>query len=354
MKDASNFLSILLFLFSRMNFVQLLFFVILFSFSSSKDQDIREREEITSIKYYNIRLTPKMQNPKPRQSKLIQNSDFSAPDWMKNVRGSKKIFSLSIPGTHETCSRVGGPLVQCQDWSIQEQLLNGVRYLDIRCRHINDCFMIHHDLVYQQLSFGTGVRDVCIDFLKSHPSEFIFMQIKEEYTATENTRLFEETMQSYINSFEDYFYLTEKSPTLDEVRGKIVILRRFSSVISPLGNYLRFQDNAIFTSITTITARVQDCYNVPTLFDRAKKWENVNSLLLEALQNTDEDKLFINFGSGTSAFCYPYSVADYITPLIGVYVHINQPDAFTGVIMFDYINSNYDNLVYYIVKRNFN
>lgn len=337
-----------------MNIAQILFFTILLAISKSKVEDIRVREEITSMKYYDLRLTPKMQNPKPRHQQILQSvSDFDPLNWLKSVDGSRKIFSLSIPGTHESCSRIGGPLVQCQDWSIQEQLLNGVRYLDIRCRHINDCFMIHHDMVYQELSFGTGVRDVCIEFLKAHPSEFIFMQIKEEYIATENTRSFAETMQSYINTFEEYFYLDEISPTLEQVRGKIVILRRFSSSITPLGNYLQFQDNAIFTSTTTITARVQDCYNVPTLFDRAKKWSQVNSLLLEAMQNTDKDKLFINFGTGSSAFCYPYSVADYITPLLGVYVHISQPSAFTGVLMFDYINSNYDNLVYYLVKRNF-
>ena len=179
------------------------------------------------------------------------------------------------------------------------------------------------------------------------------MQIKEEYIATENTRTFEETLKSYINAFEEFFYLEENSPTLDKVRGKIVILRRFSSIITPLGNYLEFQDNTIFTSVTTITARIQDCYNVPTLFDRAKKWQQVSSILIEAMQNTDKDKLFVNFGTGSSAFCYPYAVADYITPLIGVYVHISQPSAFTGVIMFDYINSNYDNLVYYLVQRNF-
>ncbi|KAK8847097.1 hypothetical protein M9Y10_019677 [Tritrichomonas musculus] len=328
-----------------------LFFYSSFSKSSAFD-DIRTREEITSLKYYEYRLTQKNQAPRPRKEHKPK-SNFDSSNWLKSVDGNKKIFSLSIPGTHESCARVGGPLVQCQDWSIEEQLNNGVRYLDIRCRHINDCFMIHHGSVYQQLSFGTGVRDVCINFLKAHPTEFIFMQIKEEYEAVENTRSFEETMKTYINSLEQFYFLDEISPTLDQVRGKIVILRRFSSTINPMGNYLQFQDNTIFTSTTTITARIQDCYNVPTLFDRGNKWNHVLSLLNEALINTDNNKLFVNFGSGSSAFCYPWSVCDYITPLIGNYLEHAQPNAFVGVIMFDYINSNYNNLVEILVRRNY-
>ena len=311
-----------------------IFFSFLLAFSFSKlfyEEDIRIQEEIASIKFYDFRLTSQIQNPPPRKI-IPSKSDFNPSEWLKSVNGSKKIFSLSIPGTHETCARHGGPLTECQTWSVEEQLLNGVRYLDIRCRHISDVFMIHHGLVYQQLSFGSGVRDVCINFLKEHPTEFIFMQIKEEYKATNNTRTFSETLQSYIDDYEEYFYLREKSPTLDQVRGKIVILRRFDPVYSPQGNYLKFQDNAIFTSSTTITARIQDCYVVTTLFDRSTKWDHVYQILNESVQNKDEDKLFVNFGSGTSPLCFPYAVADYITPKIGYYLEVTMPNAFVGLL----------------------
>lgn len=330
-----------------------LFYVAIFStLTNSKIDDIRTQEEITSLKYYEFRITNKNQMPRSRKVHNSQ-SNFEPADWMKYVNDNKKIFSLSIAGTHETCARVGGPLVQCQDWSVEEQLLNGVRYLDIRCRHIGDSFMIHHGSVYQQLTFGAGVRDVCINFLKAHPTEFIFMQIKEEYDSTGNTRTFEETMKTYINGNEQYFYLDENSPTLSQVRGKIVLLRRFSSTITPMGNYLQFKDNTIFTSITTIKAIVQDCYNVPTLFDRGSKWNHFMSVMDQAIKNTDENVLFLNFASGSSAFCYPWSVADFMTPQIGNYIENTQPKAYVGVIMFDYINSNYNNLIEILVRRNY-
>lgn len=327
----------------------------LFTLSKSKIlsiNDIKSREEITSLKFYDFRLTDKNQHPPPRKS-AIRKTEFPSSDWLKSVDGTKKIFSLSIPGTHETCARYGGGHNICQDWTVEEQLLNGVRYLDIRCRHISDCFMIHHGKYYQHLSFGSGVRDVCINFLKNHPSEFIFMQISGAHTPTNNTRSFTETMKSYIEGLESFFYLEKDSPTLDQVRGKIVILRRFDPVVSPQGNYLNFEDNSIFTSNTTIVARIQDCYRVSTLFDRSTKWQNVLSLLEESINNTDKDKLFINFGSGTSSLCFPNSVADYVTPKIGYYIEYTQPHAFVGVIMFDFIDINYNNIIEILAKRNF-
>lgn len=112
-------------------------------------------------------------------------SHLTPYNWMSQVLGSKKLSELNIPGTHESCARYGGPLAACQTLSLQEQLEAGIRFIDIRCRHIgdgngNDIFTIHHDVFYQNLTFGTGVRDVCIDFLKKNPTECIVMSIKEE------------------------------------------------------------------------------------------------------------------------------------------------------------------------------
>lgn len=331
-----------------------LFFLICFalSFTNSLAQDIETQEEVTSLKYYGVRLTKEKQNPKPRKSQ-INNSNFDGANWMKSVSDDRKIFSISIPGTHESCTRLGGPSMQAQDWSIEEQLLNGVRYFDIRCRHLNNLFMIHQNEVYQELTYYTGVQKVIINFLKSHPSEFVFLQIKEEYTPSGNTRTFEETMKSYIFGFGKYFYLEEDSPTLSQVRGKIVLLRRFESTISPLGNYLDWKDNTIWTSNTTIVARIEDCYVVQTLFVRWAKWNHFISNVEEATKNTDNDRMFLSFSSGYSSGCYPYSVVDYMNPRIGNYLENEEPEKFVGIIAFDYINSGYDNMIEFLVKRNY-
>lgn len=337
-----------------MQFSSLLLLFSFFSITLSIDtiDDLIKREEIASLKYYGFRLTRQNQNPRPRKLTNV-NSNFESSDWLKSVNDSRKIFSISLPGTHESCTRIGGPAIQCQDWSIEEQLLNGVRYLDIRVRHLDNIFMIHSGMVYQELSFYTGVMKVCINFLKAHPSEFIFIQVLEEYAGEGNTRTFEETMKSYTVGFERYFYLNEDSPTLKQVRGKIVLLRRFTSTISPLGNFLDFKDNTIFTSNTSIVARIQDCYVVQTLFVRWAKWNHFLSVIEEALVNTDENILFLNFANGKSSGCYPWTVVDYMNPRIGDYLENTEPSRFVGVVVYDYINSGYTNMIEILVRRNY-
>lgn len=318
---------------------------------SDSNNDILSLEKKTADEYYHFKYNESNQNPEPRQNKINTYDDLNLAEWLKEVDGYKKINSLSIPGTHDSGARFNGILYKCQNLTIQEQLLNGVRYLDIRCRHINNCFMVHHTKKFQYLGFGGGVRDVCIDFLKKHSSEFIYMQLKEEYKSEKSSNTFIETLQRYITGYEYYFFLDEISPTLDQVRGKIVILRRFPSTVSPLGNELDFCGE-IFTSHTTIIARIQDAFQVKTLLNRYQKWEKFLNLLREAVDNTDQDTLFINFGSGAAAFCCPYSTASYILPRLGNYLkNINQ-NKFVGVILLDYITDYYDDLIYYLVKRN--
>jgi 1-phosphatidylinositol phosphodiesterase len=106
--------------------------------------------------------------------------------------------------------------VDCQDWSLADQLNHGIRYVDIRCRHIQDVFAIHHDAFYMGINFGAGVRDVCISFLTANPTECIIMQIKEEYTASDNTQTFQQVFDGYVQGFESSFYLDDHIPRLPE------------------------------------------------------------------------------------------------------------------------------------------
>jgi hypothetical protein len=147
---------------------------------------------------------------------------FYISNWMSLVDGSKKLSELSIPGTHDSAARYGGPLFVTQSHSLREQLNSGVRFLDIRCRHIEDVFAIHHDLVFEHLFFG-DVKNICRAFLAEHRQETIIISVKEEYTADSNTQSFEATFDKYVREDPALWYLENRIPTLNEVRGKIVL-----------------------------------------------------------------------------------------------------------------------------------
>jgi 1-phosphatidylinositol phosphodiesterase len=213
-------------------------------------------------------------------------------DWMKAVDGKQPLSRLSIPGTHDAGARYE-PLpgtTKCQTLTIEEQLNAGVRFLDIRCRHLKDAFAIYHGPVDQKLSFDEVLKTVGA-FLKEHPSETVVLSAKEESQPEGNTRSFDATFRSYIARQPGIWYLSDKLPALDEVRGKIVLFRRFPS--AAIGGI----DASVWPDSTTFSSgrlRVQDAYKVAT---NDEKWDGISKQLTEASTGSP-GTLFVNFTSG--------------------------------------------------------
>lgn len=171
---------------------------------------------------------------------ITYSSYVDGPCWMKYVDGNKYLDELSIPGTHDssTCSvdndtEPQTSLAKCQQDYIPTQLLEGIRYFDIRLGK-NDkngdpgidhgiCYLLKKDGGYMQLSNVIGYFKT---FLNEHPSEALIMLVSrgnDEATDESVTTAFANVMGN--NS--DLFYTSSHVPTLNEVRGKIVLLRRF-------------------------------------------------------------------------------------------------------------------------------
>src|SRR5437588_221434 len=119
--------------------------------------------------------------------------------WMGTVDHTKLLTQLSIPGTHDSGALyepVDGT-ARCQNLAILDQLEVGVRYLDIRCRHVNDDLAVYHGLISQHLTFHAVVT-ACARFLDAHPTECIIVSLQEEYLPLNNTRTFEETFDTFV------------------------------------------------------------------------------------------------------------------------------------------------------------
>src|SRR5262249_39764989 len=152
----------------------------------------------------------------------------SPANWMAPLPDTSGLSQLTLPGTHESCTAFLTEAASCQNWDLATQLQHGIRYVDIRCRQIQDVFAIHHGNIYVGFNFGEGVRDVCVDFLKANPTECIVMQVKShEADDFDNSLTFQQVFDGYVQGFESFFYLDDHIPTLGEVRGKIVVVRRF-------------------------------------------------------------------------------------------------------------------------------
>ncbi|WP_426575515.1 phosphatidylinositol-specific phospholipase C (plasmid) [Xenorhabdus stockiae] len=201
--------------------------------------------------------------------------------WMKNIDDQKSTALLSIPGTHESCATYSPDgdmlgIIICQDQSVEQQLQEGIRFLDIRCRAFNGQFTIHHGLVYQQINFG-DVLNQCIDFLSSYPSETIFMRVKQEYSTVSDAD-FIAIFNGHYGIFHQYMYLDSNIPSLGQVRGKIVIISNVSGL----------------PGIPWDVFYIQDDYDAVGLFE---KWEAISEHFNLTIKNHSSGgkDFFINF-----------------------------------------------------------
>jgi len=227
----------------------------------------------------------------------IMNYNQSA--WMEELPDAAQLSQLSIPGTHDSGSRYGGAAIENQVMTISQQLNAGIRYLDIRVRHIDNAFAIHHGLKYQHLNFDDVLKSVT-QFLSAHPSETIVMRVHEEYKADNNTRSIEETMDSYIKKYQKFFYNVDyqshdPNPQLGPLRGKVFVVWdnvRSTGMIHTTGTY--------FSAV-----RRQDAYNVKTNWDLYNKWEIIKRFIND---NKSAKELTINHLSASGG-SFPYFIA---------------------------------------------
>ncbi len=212
------------------------------------------------------------------------------------VDDSLTIDKVSIPGTHDSASLHGGPIVQTQTKSITSQLEAGIRFFDIRLRHIENVMAIHHGMVYQNIMFGDILNQMS-SFLKSYPSEFLIVRVKEEYDAIDNTRTFEETFIDYMDRYSDIIYIPKNDktfPTVAEMRGKLIFLDQIPrSTSKTLG--IKYSSNF----------DIQDYYSLGSNWDLYNKWTKVKNQLVSA--NEKKSKI-INYLSGSTG-SFPYFVA---------------------------------------------
>lgn len=244
----------------------------------------------------------------------IDYSDIA--NWMKYVDGTKYISQLSIPGTHNSATSTTSLIwAQCQSYSITDQLNWGVRVLDIRCGHVNNTFELYHGIINLNKTFES-VMSECEQFLKNHPRETIIMFVKEDYTGGGNTRSFEQTFRErYLTqSYRSLFYLADKLPTLEQVRGKIVLIRRFSisGGSESLGISTSWQDNTTFTSDLYVKMVIQDKYSISGYSEIGKKWNIANSAFNATISGSkaEPQTMYINFLSASGTFLTPYSIAE--------------------------------------------
>ncbi|MGH3973702.1 MAG: phosphatidylinositol-specific phospholipase C [Pseudonocardiaceae bacterium] len=314
--------------------------------------------------------------------KLILHSS-----WMRDIPDDARVTTLNIPGTHNSCS-VDGLLGfgKTQNLDLADQLNAGIRFLDIRLSHYQDNLFVHHDVVHMGKSYA-DVLAICADFLKQHPSEAILMSVKDEGRFDSNLGRFAfserfgksrgDPMNWVIrsSSFEEAFKaktwqhvedaslfynvaaplpdglsaanhpaLTSQT-TLEQVRGKIILLRRFEGGQDIGSDFTYWPENRRFRSSTSLVYAVEDRYQDP---GEDFKYNFIITHMEEARRRNPRD-LYITFSSAVNLRPRGYSktinprLNDYLTRFTGGRV---------GIIAMDYFEEPRE-LVSNVIKTNF-
>lgn len=308
--------------------------------------------------------------------------------WMQDIPDGAPVTTLSIPGTHNSCC-VDGPLglAKTQDLDLPDQLNAGIRFLDIRLAHYHDDLFAHHDVVCTGKSYA-DVLTICSKFLKQYPSETILMSVEEESRFDsalgkfapsqllgklsvggakiwgENTRSFEDTFRSRTwehLGHESLFYNFTAAPSgsnpvatspvltseteLGELRGKIVLLRRFEGGEDIGLDLTYWPENQCFRSAAPPFYDVEDRYQNPGEND---KFSFVVAHIEEAVRGDPQD-LYITFSSAVDLAARGYAEA--INPRLSDYL-AGSSQGRVGVIVMDYFEEPRE-LVSNVIKTNF-
>ena len=255
------------------------------------------------------------------------NTDYAS--WMKKLDDSTSLRNINMPGSHDSMAlySIADLAGQCQSLSLEDQLNLGVRFIDIRLQLNNNKLKVVHGIVDERASFN-DVTSVVESFLEKNPSEMIIMSIKEEADAKSSSISFEDSLKTYLDK---EVYLKEKAlPShLGDVRGKVILLSRYSNPTIGVPAYDGWEDSTSFTLPNDIY--VQDTYKIKSSSDKQDE-------IIKCFKE-EGHALKINFLSAYKTGYIPPSYAPSAALDINPWINevISKYDD-RGIVLYDFIN----------------
>jgi 1-phosphatidylinositol phosphodiesterase len=283
--------------------------------------------------------------------------------WITQLPDDLAIQDLSIPGTHDSASLKGFThfaISETQQWKIEDQLQNGVRFFDLRVKIMfshRGLAMYHGaDAIYDpdqphsynQLYYKSVIQK-CVKFLIDHPNEVIVISVKCEGDEKYDGWTVEDWFRQIANEVAAdhppgtwdrwWAYPSNVNATLHDLRGKMLLWRRFSRGgkdpslqpytapfaldLTPL-NEMHKNTTADWYTPDGGYTWAQDLYENATLAQKWAAWYNsyveaYDSRWMGAGSNNNTNRQFINFSS-FSGGRKPYINSDVLNPALNTWL----------------------------------
>lgn len=288
-------------------------------------------------------------------------------NWITPLDGSIYVSQMSIPGSHDAATGedmstiIGDIFASTQEQTLDRQWDLGVRAFDLRPalydknkaiignNHDYELWL-YHGVTRIGTSWATAMNTIKAK-LAEHPGEFaiVLFRHEDESTLYKNTNAndFNTYMTNYINNNKERIVDWKPDLTIDEARGKVILISRFNGSWE-YGCFTGWSHDAAGT-VTTLrnasnslsaTMYVQDYYNPSSA---ETKWASISKHLdISRTFHTDAEKVnhwMINHASGyvgsSISATYRNNAAAQNPNLINALTDPSWKGS-TGIMLFDY------------------
>ena len=298
-------------------------------------------------------------------------------NWITPLDGSIYVSQMSIPGSHDAAtgenmtSIIGDWFAQTQDQTLQKQWDLGIRAFDLRPALYNTAesrwreeyeLWLYHGLTRVSISWASAMNTIKAN-LTDHPGEFAIVLFRHEDEKYVNIPLlgemdlvpykdidpthFDNYMTAWVTANKDWIVDWRPDITIDECRGKLILISRFGGSWEH-GCFTGWSHDAAGTTTTVRnydysvygTMYVQDYYNPSS---HAAKFLSIKTYLDIAQQfHIDSNKKnhwMLNHLSGyvgsSSSDTYRENAA-YQNPEVVKFINNRTSPGSTGILMLDY------------------
>ncbi|QJR44191.1 hypothetical protein [Mycoplasma miroungirhinis] len=268
-----------------------------------------------------------------------------AENWMSEIKDDRSLFSLSIPGTHDSAMwngrgiayTFGSQYARTQAYNFNDQLRLGIRAFDLR---MTSDGWLKHGSTYSQSTFNSAMNEIT-KYLEKHKTEFVVIRIKDEnfdvnsrYDANNASRIYNNVLDKYNKYLynpqgKSLFEIQDQNGfNIGQYRGKVIILNHWHHKVnqSRKGGFLYRE--LVYKNYTE-----QDKYDG---VDPSSKLQLVKDLINSANNRPySEQNLYVNFVSFASGW-RPLSSAYKMNGPLNDWLNKNEKLSTLGVIYTDF------------------
>ncbi|XP_055368958.1 1-phosphatidylinositol phosphodiesterase-like [Betta splendens] len=181
---------------------------------------------------------------------------------MSSIDNDTVLSAITVPGTHESLSRFGGPLAVCQVWSLERQLEVGVRFVDVHAGiwfpaeehvYVRDS----HWMFWQHVELEE-VLETIVGFLRKHGSETVLLKVTPHGFYQERVK---SLMKAVLRRYRDKMWTDPSVPVLKQVRGKVVLVQSeaFAAGIETRNSFFLERDQLLEVEMKIVQLKPRLC-----------------------------------------------------------------------------------------------